>query len=238
MSQLILFDVNETLLDLAALDPHFSRAFGTAAAPARSPAIDASERGKVVRQQWFAQLLQSALVATITSDYHDFGALARHALSKTAAQQNVTLTDADSDAILGAVRTLPPHPEVPAALAELQAAGFRLATLTNSPPPVLAAQMANAGLDRYFERLLSVHPTHKFKPAREPYAYAAAELAVPIEQIWMVAAHDWDIAGARAVGMRGAFVARPGMVLGPLQERPEIVGADLAEVVQALQGQN
>jgi 2-haloacid dehalogenase len=44
----------------------------------------------------------------------------------------------------------------------------------------------------------------------------------------------WDVAGAAAAGCATAFVARPGKVLDPLVERPEIVGADLAEVADAI----
>jgi len=214
MARVILFDVNETLLDLRALDPHFARVFGHAA----------------VRAQWFAQVLRSALVATITDTYHDFGAIARDALAMMAMVHDVVLTDEDREQIIGAVRSLPPHPDVPAGLATLHNAGFRLATLTNSPPPVLEAQMRSAGLSNYFEQLLSVDPTRQFKPARAPYEHAARQLGVAVSEIRMVAAHDWDVAGAMRAGCAAAFVARPGMVLGPLQEKPDIIGADLRAV--------
>jgi 2-haloacid dehalogenase len=46
----------------------------------------------------------------------------------------------------------------------------------------------------------------------------------------LVAAHAWDIAGAQAAGCAAAFVARPGKVLSPLGERPDVIGADLREV--------
>jgi hypothetical protein len=46
--------------------------------------------------------------------------------------------------------------------------------------------------------------------------------------------HAWDIAGAARAGRATAFVARPGQVLDPLVERPEIIGADLAEVTEAI----
>ena len=59
MARVILFDVNETLLDLRALDPPFERAFGRAS----------------VRHEWFGQLLQSAFVSTITDSYADFGTI-------------------------------------------------------------------------------------------------------------------------------------------------------------------
>ena len=116
----------------------------------------------------------------------------------------------------------------------LRNAGLRLATLTNSPPDVLKDQLTNAGLIDLFERTLSVDSTQRFKPAPETYRYAATELGVETSDLRLVAAHDWDIAGAMRAGCAGAFVARPGMVLGPLQMRPDIIGADLRAVSEMI----
>ena len=63
---------------------------------------------------------------------------------------------------------------------------------------------------------------------------AASELGVEISEIRLVAAHDWDVTGALRAGCRAAFVARPGMVLGPLAERPDISGRDLREVAEQI----
>jgi 2-haloacid dehalogenase len=50
----------------------------------------------------------------------------------------------------------------------------------------------------------------------------------------LVAAHSWDVSGALAAGCKAAFVARPGMVLSPLGSRPDIIGADISEVVDQI----
>jgi len=218
MARVILFDVNETLLDLKALDPHFERIFGN----------------KAVRGQWFAQLLRLSMVATITDSYHDFGALAGDALDMIALREGMTLVDEERTQILKAIGSLPPHPEVAESLEMLQHAGLRLVTLTNSPPHVVEAQMQHSGLRPYFERLLSVDAVRQFKPARATYEYAAHELGVAIADIRLVAAHDWDIAGAMRTGCAAAFVARPGQVLGGLQAKPDIIGADLQEVARQI----
>lgn len=218
MARVILFDVNETLLDLKALDPHFERIFGN----------------KAVRGQWFAQLLRLSMVATITDSYHDFGALAGDALDMIALREGMTLVDEERTQILKAIGSLPPHPEVAESLEMLQHAGLRLVTLTNSPPHVVEAQMQHSGLRPYFERLLSVDAVRQFKPARATYEYAAHELGVAIADIRLVAAHDWDIAGAMRTGCAAAFVARPGQVLGGLQAKPDIIGADLQQVARQI----
>lgn len=51
-----------------------------------------------------------------------------------------------------------------------------------------------------------------------------------------VAAHSWDVAGAMRAGCAAAFVARPGMVLDPLAETPDVVGADPRGVAEKLLG--
>lgn len=214
MQTIIVFDVNETLLDLKALDPHFDRAFGSAG----------------VGKEWFKQVLQSALVTTILDAYADFGAVGRAALAMTARAHNVDLSDDERNAILGAMRQLPPHPEVPDSLGRLRDAGLRLGALTNSTAEVAKAQLGHADLDRYFERILSADTVRRLKPHAEVYRMAAREFDAEPGAIRLVAAHSWDVAGAMRAGCKAAFVARPGMVLDPLFEPPDIVGADLAAI--------
>src|SRR5258708_1434786 len=139
MPPILVFDVNETLLDLSSLDPHFERAFGTPAA----------------RQEWFDQLLQSAFVAAILGNYSDFAVLGRAALEAVAARRNQPLSEPLRAEIFAALRTLPPHPDVKPGLDRLRQGGFRLAALTNSPPAMVNTQLTNAGLLSYFEGVFS-----------------------------------------------------------------------------------
>jgi 2-haloacid dehalogenase len=218
MRRVQLFDVNETLLDLAAMDPHFQRIFGDAG----------------VRRAWFNQMIQSALVSTVTGPYRPFGAHAMAALEMTAEQAGIQLADGDREAVAAQLRQLPAHPEVAGALKRLRDAGLRLASLTNSTEEVARAQLEHAGLLDSFELVLSADTVGRLKPAPEPYLMAAERLGVAVGEVRLVAAHAWDVAGAARAGCATAFVARPGKVLDPLVERPEIVGADLAEVADAI----
>jgi 2-haloacid dehalogenase len=218
MARVCVFDVNETLLDLGALDPHFERVYGDAG----------------VRRSWFLQLLQSALVATVTGVYSDFGTIGAAALEMVAEREGVYLSEEDKQEILGGMRELPPHPEVAKSLERLREAGLRTATLTNSTREVAEAQMENSGLRGYFEQILSADAVKRLKPAPEPYMMAAEGLGVEIGQVRLVAAHSWDVAGALRAGCAAAFVARPGMVLDPLVERPDVVGVDLREVADRI----
>lgn len=218
MARVCVFDVNETLLDLKALDPEFERAFGEAGA----------------RQEWFQQLLQSALVSIVTDAYADFGTIGRAALGMVAERRGARLPDDEQRRILGKLRELPPHPEVRSALERLRDAGLRLATLTNSTLEVAEAQMRNAGLRDLFEQVLSADTVQRLKPHRAAYEHAARCLGVEVGRVRLIAAHAWDVTGAQRAGCSAAFVARPGMVLDPLAPRPDIVGSDLAEVAEQI----
>ncbi|MBO0794455.1 MAG: haloacid dehalogenase type II [Ktedonobacteraceae bacterium] len=218
MPRVCVFDVNETLLDLSALDAHFQQIFGDAA----------------LRKTWFTQLLQSALVATVTNAYTDFGSIGLAALEMIATRQGINITQADRQRIRDGMQHLPPHPEVAQSLAQLRAAGLRLAALTNSTTQVAEAQLTNAGLSSYFEQILSADTVKRLKPAPEPYHMAAQHCGVDIHQIRLVAAHAWDIAGALRAGCAAAFVARPGMVLDPLVEKPDVIGNNLTEVANQI----
>ena len=214
----LVFDVNETLLDLSSLDSHFDRIF--------------DDPG--VLSEWFNQLLQSAMVATLTGRYDDFGVLAREALELIAKRHDVELSDEDARATLNQIRDLEPHPDAEPALDTLRKAGFRLATLTNSPYRTLEAQLAHNGLRSFFEMALSVDEVQKFKPHPAVYRMAAQKLRVERHDIRLIAAHNWDTTGAIRAGCRAAFVARPHRVLGSLDEPVDIVGRDLIEVAEQI----
>jgi 2-haloacid dehalogenase len=218
MPRIIVFDVSETLLDLRGLDPHFKHVFGDAR----------------VRQEWFSQVLRSAMVATITDTYSDLSTIGGAALEMTAKRYDISLTADDRADILGAVRKLAPHAEVPESLKRLRNAGLRLAALTNSTAKVAEAQLQNADLHGYFEQVLSADWVRRLKPAAEAYRMAAQRLGLETIDLRLVSAHSWDVIGALRAGCAAAFVARPGMVLDPLAEQPDIVGADLAAITDRI----
>lgn len=216
----LVFDVNETLLDLSGLDPHFEAAFG-----------DAS-----LRQPWFSLVLQSAFVGTITGRYVDFPAAQQRSLSMLAQRVGRDPDPTAAAALLAGVRELPAHPDVRPGLERLRAAGLTCAALTNSPLATAREQLAFAGLSDLLEPVLSADDVQRLKPAPEPYRMAADRLGVPVGEVLLVAAHSWDCAGALAAGARAAFLARPGQPLDPGGAQPELVVADLGELADPMGG--
>lgn len=218
MKKILLFDVNETLLDLKALDSYFKKIFGD----------------KNIRKQWFSQFIQSALVTIVTENYTPFGKIGAAALEMLAERQQIKLSEQDKVTILGKITDLQPYPEVSESLARLKENGFTIATLTNSTLEVAEKQLKSAKIIKYFDRILSADIIKKLKPAKEPYIWASKSFGVKIKDVMLIAAHSWDIAGALRVGCAAAFIARPGMVLDPLAPKPEIIGNNLTEVANQI----
>lgn len=220
--EVLVFDVNETLLDLAALKPQFQRLFGEEAA----------------LKEWFSLMLQYSLVVTITERYSDFRTLGRAALQMLAQARNVQLLPEAEEGVLRGLVSLPAHSEVSDALGQLKNAGFRMATLTNSSPSMIRDQLKNSGLETYFEQSISVDAVQRFKPDRRVYAFAAEQLRVDASKACLIAAHAWDVFGAMNAGWMAAFIARPGKVLFPLAPTPAIVAPDLQALANMLTGKS
>jgi 2-haloacid dehalogenase len=218
MTRVIAFDVNETLLDLRALDGPFEQLLG-------SPSL---------RGPWFAQMLQLAFVGGLTGDYVDFTTAQRAALQMVAARSGRTVSEDAVTRMVDRMSSLPAHPEVPAALARLRDTPLTVVALTNSVQAVAEAQLRNAGIGDSFDGVMSADAVRALKPAAAPYRAVAQRYGVPIGEVRLVAAHSWDVSGALAAGARAAFVARPGMVLSPLGAQPDIVEPDLAALVDRI----
>jgi len=211
------FDVNETLLDLAPLDGVFERRTGVAG----------------LRPEWFDLLIRTALVVTATDRYEDFAALGAAGARAVARRHGADFDDAAVAELGATMRTLPPHPEVRAALTTLRDRGHRLVALGNSPQAVLDAQLAHADLLPPLAAAYSVQRAGVLKPGPRAYGLVLEAEGVEPGAAVMVAAHDWDVAGAQAAGMRTVFLTRGHGEPLPGVAGPDVVARDLADALTA-----
>jgi 2-haloacid dehalogenase len=216
--KVLLFDVNETLLDIGPLKEKVGDILLDPAAP----------------ELWFATMLQYSLATTVSGQYFAFPEIGAAALRMLARNRDVTISQDDAKKTLAIMKSLPPHKDVEPALRRLKAAGFRMAALTNSTQEGVKAQLHSAGLSGFFERELSVESVGKFKPHADVYAWAAREMKAQPSDCMLVAAHGWDVAGAKWAGMATAFIAREGQQKFPLAPEPDADASDLLGLAEAL----
>ena len=214
--EVIIFDVNETLLDLNAMRSSVGAALGG--------------RGDLL-PIWFSTMLHYSLVDTLTDNYRDFLEVGAGALVMVAKREGIDLSLENAKrSIVGPITSLPPHSDVKVGLKSLKNRGFRLASLTNSSKMGLAKQFENAGLSSYFSRQLSVENVRAFKPALVTYKWALSELDVKPANALMVAAHAWDLAGAKAAGLQTAFIKRDGATLYPNVGELDYIANDIIDL--------
>jgi 2-haloacid dehalogenase len=215
---LIVFDVNETLLDLRIMEPIFERIFADRSA----------------MRLWFANLIMYSSVLTLTGCYVPFTDIGSAVMKMLADTNGIRISQADKSELLERFSTMPPHPEVPDALRRLREAGFRLFTLTDNLLEVQTRQLEHGGLLEFFERRFSADGARHHKPSPQAYAYAQAQLGVAPSQLFLIACHTWDTLGALAAGWGAALIKRQGNDVLEVGPQPQMVGRDLDEVVDQL----
>jgi 2-haloacid dehalogenase len=215
----VVFDVNETLMNLDGIRPTFDRIFGDPAA----------------MRLWFANLITYSEALTLSGVYVPFTDIGGAVLRMLAAARDVRITDADSAELTDRFATMPPHPEVPAALHRLRDHGFRLFTLTDNTLEIAGRQLEHAGVIDVFERRFSVDETvRRHKPAQEAYYSVAAALGLDARDICLVACHVWDTIGAQSAGWQAGLILREGNAPLGVGPQPDYVGKDLDAIADQL----
>ncbi|WP_028024053.1 haloacid dehalogenase type II [Enterovibrio calviensis] len=216
--EIVLFDINETVLNLNSLKPAFSEAFGSDEALPR----------------WFSTLLHASTVCISTKVQTQFAELAGVALDSMSAKYHVELTDTQRTALLVAFANLKPHSDIRGALETLRSHGFKTVAFSNSSLNLISAQMRNSGLDQVFDEIISVEETGSFKPDPRVYEFAARTLGVSVGDLRLVATHDWDTHGALSAGLKAAYIDRSGVPYHPLYLKPDIQSATMDGIVEQI----
>ncbi|SNT19907.1 2-haloacid dehalogenase [Streptosporangium subroseum] len=210
----LVFDVNETLIDFESMNPLFEKIFGD----------------KRVMREWLGHLIMYSMTITLSGLYEGYFTLGQGLLKMVGDIHGVHVTDADIEEIRQAMLTMPAHPDVEEGLSRMKDAGFRLVTLTNSPSnPGGQSPLEHAGLAHFFERQFTIETVRAYKPAQLVYHLVAQELDVPPSTCFMVAAHVWDTIGAQSAGYTAGLVTRPGNAPLPVHSlpQPNLIAPDL-----------
>jgi 2-haloacid dehalogenase len=151
---------------------------------------------------WFARILRDAWALEVAGRYRPFREVAAGALEVLIVEQGGTPERQKIDQVLDAFATLPPYSDVKPSLEWLRARGIRLASLGNGSKQVADKLFENAGLSSIIEMRLSIDEVRHWKPHAAAYQYAVGKLGLPPSEVTLLAAHAWDVQGARRAGLR------------------------------------
>jgi 2-haloacid dehalogenase len=211
--EVVAFDVNETLLDLA---------------PVAAALVEAGQPEHLLATV-FGRTLLTGFAAAAVGGWCTF----RDAFD-TALAQTTDLGPVERARVADAFGELAPHPDVEPALRQLAEAGVRAVTLSHGSPGVAEAGLERGGIAPLVERTLSSQSIRAWKPNREVYLWAAGICDVAPERLALVAAHGWDVQGAQRAGLTGAWFPRSERVHPAVYDPPHVRAADLPGAVGAL----
>lgn len=215
--RVIVFDVNETLSDMAPL----GRCFAELGLPDQLASV------------WFASVLRDGFALATTGGTAEFRRIAEITLRSVLATAMPDAALAQGAArVMTAFTSLDVHPDVAAGVRALRQEGLRLVTMSNGSADVADELLGRAGIRDEFDRLLSVDDAGIWKPAAAAYTYAARACDVPIDELMLVAVHPWDIHGARQAGMRTGWLSRRPGPYPAYFTPPDIRAPDLVDLAR------
>jgi len=217
--KILIFDINETLLDLSSL----------------KKGVNLALKNEMGFDLWFPKLLHYSVVESITDNYCNFSRIAAATFKMVAKKFEKELSDLEIKEILSIISFLPAYPDVKPGLEQLKNSGYKLIAYSNGKPDVLKAQLKYAQIDSFFDGIHSVEETGNYKPSPNSYRYILDIYKISPENALMVAAHSWDIMGAQRSGLQSCYVERPGKSFYELAEKPTYTIGKITELLRNIQ---
>ncbi|WP_129115500.1 haloacid dehalogenase type II [Halegenticoccus tardaugens] len=223
-AKVLAFDLWDTLLDREAT-----------LVPALRTLLDSHASDyepEILLRRYLAMHFRDSLVDSLIPGPHTpFKEISRRALTYRLEQLGLDVPDVEVRAVIRTWKELEPYEDVDASLARLGET-YTLVGLSNGDPDMLAAVRSNFETD--LDGIVSVADAGAYKPHRASYDLCCEQFDVAPHEVVFVTAHTFDLVGAKAVGMRGAFLNRHGNPYGGWPHRPDIVVDDAGALADAL----
>jgi 2-haloacid dehalogenase len=180
-------------------------------------------------EAWFERLLHTATSLTVAGQFAPFADLAESTLKTTLAKLELK---ADPDSLLEAMKSLPAQPGSAAAFDRLERAGMLIGVLTNSGEKAARKLLEDAGLAERVDEIVSVEEVELYKPHPAVYRHAAERLGVEPRRVTLIAAHAWDVVGAKAAGLDAVWIDALEREWPFPKGKPRRVAHDLVEAAE------
>lgn len=207
------FDAYGTLFDISSV--------------ARGAEAALGDKAKPVLDLWRAKQLQYTWLRSLAGHHADFWQVTGEALSFALASFDLDRAELKVQ-LMAAYMSIEAYPEVTEILQRLKDEGMRLAILSNGSPAMLSAAVANAGLNHFFDKVLSVEEVGIFKPHPLVYALPGKHLGVAAGRCCFISSNSWDAFAAKAYGYRVMWCNRFNQPPECLPSMPDGVMSSLA----------
>jgi 2-haloacid dehalogenase len=222
MATTLAFDVYGTLIDTTGVAVALQKHVG--------------ERAAAFAALWREKQLEYSFRRGLMRQYDTFTVCTQHALEYACSFFAVELSEADKAELMAAYRTLPAFPDVATGLRELRSAGLRMYAFSNGPAHDVNHLLETAGIQEFFQDIVSVDEIKTFKPDPAVYEHFLQRAGASSSDAWLISSNPFDVIGAMAVGMRTAWIQRSEKALfDPWGITPTVTIRDLSELAAAIQ---
>jgi 2-haloacid dehalogenase len=209
-ASVLAFDVYGTLIDPFRMEDHLRPLFG--------------DWAKEATELWRGKQLEYSFRRALMKKYENFDVCTAQALRFVSRQWDISLDEETLRILLEQYLRLPAYPDVPAALEQLEARGFKIVACTNGTEQAVRGLLKRAGVFARFSGIVSVDPIRTFKPDPAVYEYLVAQVRAEKEMVCMISSNPFDVIGAKACGLRTAWVQRdPKRMFDPWEFEPDLV---------------
>ena len=221
MTVALAFDIYGTLINPHGVVDELSRHVG--------------ERAQQFSNVWRDKQLEYTWRRALMQRYENFPVCTRQALDYTDILLQTGLDDAAKASLMAIYRVLPAYDDVPASLQALAGAGFCMYGFSNGVADAISGLLEHAGIEQYFEGVVSVDALQTFKPDPDVYQHFIEVANKPAEKCWLVSSNGFDVIGAVSAGMKAAWLKRSeSMVFDPWDIEPTLVVHSLGELTKKI----
>ncbi len=216
--KLVIFDVNQTMFSLKEIENSFK--------------IYGLSRRFV--DQWFLSVLKEGFSYTLSGKFIDFKTIGQNELQKIFLQKNIICKRTSINRILNSFSHLKIHNDVKKSLKLLKKNNLKIITLTNGSKSNTQILLQNNKVENFIDRCFSIDQFKKWKPHKNVYLSTCELMNIDPKNTLMIAAHGWDINGAKLAGLKTAYITRYEKKLSDFYLKPDYVGKDSFEIVNKL----
>ena len=179
---------------------------------------------------WFSQALRDAFAFSHAGKYQPLKQILEAELPRTLKLLEIDFNTEQLSKIMATFSKLELQPSATEAFETLTQEGWKIVALTNGSEESTRNLLQSAGVQQYFTEVYSCDAIAVTKPHRDVYKMIQNNL----QDVWLVAAHAWDIAGAINVGMKTAFVSQLEKDYLEVYPQPQIIVDSLIEAARQI----
>jgi 2-haloacid dehalogenase len=216
--KLVIFDVNQTMFSLNEIEKRFEK----------------NKLEKSLVNLWFYSVLKEGFSYSLSGKFIDFRTIGINELEKIFLQNSLNSNKQDICRIIDGFKCLKIHSDIRQSLEILKKKKIKVVTLTNGSQSNTRLLLKRNKIDKLVDDCFSIEQVKKWKPHKKVYLYVCKSLKISPKNSLMIAAHGWDINGAKLTGLKTGYIKRYEKILSNFYLKPDLTGKDSFDIIQKM----